>query len=342
MIINRSVTRMFLLLTLPAFALLGNPGVKHSTVTKMKFHGFMGSMMKMAGGDKPHSSTNYVQGDFQRSDNFDDKGNPTNSTIIDLNREVYITLDHKKKEYTEMTFAQWKEMMSKMMGRASTADKRGDDKQADVKIDFDVKVERTGEKKTIAGFNTEKVVLTMTATGAKETTPQEQGGKGGMIITSAMWLAKDASGFEELAAFSRKFSEKLGMDISAAGGQSMAAALQSNPQLANAMKKLAEESKKMQGFSVLTESKFETTAEAGSAQMPQMSAEDQEKMAKLPKSLGGLLGKMGPKQGGADSGSNVLYETTVETTEYKTGSFNADLFTVPAGYKAVKHPMMKN
>lgn len=340
--IHRDVARTFLLLTLPAFVLLATPGVKHTTVTKMKFHGLMGSMMKMAGGDKPHSTTNYVQGDVQRTDNFDDKGNPTNSTIIDLDREVYLTLDHKKKQYTEMTFAQWKEMMSKMMSRSSSPAKQGDEAQSDVKVNFDVKVDRTGEKRTIAGFNAEKVVLTMTATGEKAESPQEQGGKGAMTITSAMWLTNDVADNQELVAFNRKFVEKLGMDMSA-GAQNMLAALQSNPQLANAMKKLAEESKKMQGFSVLTESKFEIVAEPGSGQTQQMSKEDQEKMAKLPKSFGGLLGKMVPKQSSGDaSGSNVLYESTQETTEFTTASLGADLFKVPAGYKAAKHPMMKN
>lgn len=344
--IHRNITRLLILSIVPIFALgASSRGVKQTTVTKTKFHGFMGSVMKMGGGDKPQTATTCVQGNQQRTDQFDEKGKLISTAIVDLDREIMINFDHKKKERTEMTFAQWKEMLSKMASSFSQpqpkAKKKGES-APEVKVDFDVKVTPTEETKTIAGYSTKKTILTMTATGTKEATPQEQGGKGGMGITSAMWLTENAPGYEELSAFGRKFAEKLGMDMSAAGAQSMLAALQSNPQLKDAMKKLAEEGQKMKGFALLTESKFETTATPG-GQNPQMSAEDQEKAAKMPKSVGGLLGKMMPKPKSDDgSGSNVLYETTVETTELTTETFPASHFTAEAfaNYKLVKHPMV--
>ncbi|MCG3156259.1 MAG: hypothetical protein DKINENOH_02882 [bacterium] len=334
--VSRSSTLLSVFLLFPILAWCASPGVKHSTITTMKFHGFMGTMMKMAGGDKPHASTTYVQGHQQRSDQMDEKGTLVRSTIIDLDREVYITIEHKKKEYSEMTFAEFKEMMNKMKSQLGTPQAEAGQKPADVKVDFDVKVDRTGEKKSIAGFNTEKVILTMTAVGEKAATATEQGGTGTMVVTSTMWVTKDAKGYEEQMAFWRLFGEKMGMDMSG-GGQNMMAGLQANPQLAKAVAKLAEESRKLQGFAVLVESKFETQAKAGAPAAEAQGA---------PRSGGGMLGGLGKKlmkvPASDEPGSGgVLYETRVETTAYETGSYPADLFTVPAGFKAVKSPMMR-
>ncbi len=335
--VTRFSTFLSIFLLLPVLAWCASPGVKHSTITTMKFHGFMGTMMKMAGADKPHASTTYVQGHQQRTDQMDEKGTLIRSTIIDLDREVYITIEHKKKEYSEMTFAEFKEMMNKMKSQLGAPQQQPGPKSADVKVDFDVKVDRTGEKKTIAGFSAEKVILTMTAVGEKAATATEQGGTGKMVVTSTMWVTKDARGYEEQMAFWRLFGEKMGMDMS--GGQNMMAGLQANPQLAKAVAKLAEEGRKLQGFAVLVESKFETQAEAGAP-----AGEAQQ----APRSGGGgMLGGLGkklmkvPASDEPGSGGGVLYENRMETTAYETGSYPADLFTVPAGFKAVKSPMMR-
>ncbi|MDZ7309378.1 MAG: hypothetical protein ONB49_20290, partial [candidate division KSB1 bacterium] len=297
MLRTRSATFITPFLLLPALAWCALPGVKHSTVTTMKFHGFLGTVMKMAGADQPHSSTTYVQGHQYCSEDRDEKGALTRATIIDLDREVYISIDHKKKEYSEMTFAQFKEMMRKLQSQLGTPAQEGGQQPADVKVEFDVKVNRTGETKTIAGFHTEKVVLTLTATGEKAATATEQGGSGRMVVTSTMWLTRDASGHEEQMAFWRLFSEKMGMNMS--DGQNMLASLQAvNPQLAKAIAKLKEESRKMQGFAVLVESKFETQAQTGT---PAAGAK------KAPPAGGGLLGGLGKfmKQPGSDEAGGV-------------------------------------
>lgn len=334
--ISRSSTFLSVLLFLPLLAWCASPGVKHSTITTMKFHGFLGTIMKMAGGDKPHTSTTYVQGHQLRIDQMDEKGTLVRSTIIDLDREVYITIEHKKQEYSEMTFAEFKEMMNEMKSRLGAPQEKAGQKPEDMKVDFDVKVDHTGERKSIAGFNTEKVILTMTAVGEKAATATEHGATGKMVVTSTMWVTNDAKGYEEQKAFWRLFGEKMGMDMSG-GGQNIMAGLQANPQLAKAVTRLAEESRKLKGFAVLVESKFETQAQAGEPPAETKGA---------PRSGGGMLGGLGkklmkiptsdePKSGG------VLYETKVETTAYETGSYPAGLFTVPAGFKAVKSPMMR-
>jgi len=338
----RQLAILTLLFCVPALVSMAAPGVKHATKTTVKFHGFMGSMMRLGGGDKPQLSTTYVQGNVQRTDQFDKKGKLESSSIIDLDREVFIKIDHKRKEYSVMTFADWKNMMnqSSFMGRPGTQRPERVEQEPEVKVDFDIKVDPTGETAKIAGLRAEKVIVTMKGKGEKQATPESQGGMGGMIITSTQWLAKDAAGYDEIQAFSRKFAEKLGMAPSGQGmQQAFGAMLRSNPQVGEAMEKLAEEGKKLQGFAVKTESVFETWAEPGAMGSGQTPPQEQQ----LPSSVGGLLGglgkKFGKKEKSDDSGRNVLFESTTETIELETGSWPASFFQAPSDYKKVERKM---
>ncbi len=325
-----------------AVSLFANPGVKTVKTTSTKFHGFLGTMMKMSGAGKTYTATTYLDGSHSRSDRMSEEGKLESSTITDLDREVIINVDHQKKEYTEMTFAEFKEMMAKMKekmaGMQTPAAQPG---AADVKMEYDYKVDRTGEKQNIAGFNAEKVIVTMQAKGETQATATSAAGKGGMIITSTQWMAKDAPGKEEGMAFGQKFAEKMGLAMGAEGPMNQWQALAAfNPQLAKAIEKLAEEGKKLEGVAVKTESVFETWSDQTTAAAP-ASAEGA-KTQEMPTSVGGLLGgfgkKMAPKPGSAP-GRSVMFESSEETKEIKTGTFSAEVFSTPAGYKKVERKM---
>jgi hypothetical protein len=296
-------------------------------------------MMKMSGGDKAYTSTTYLEGSRMRADRMAEDGKPENSTITDLDREVIVNLDHKKKEYTEMTFAEFKEMMAKMKEKMAGMQPQAPQGSAEVKMEFDFKVDRTGEKQTIAGFQAEKVIMTMSAKGEAQATPASGGGKGGMIITSTQWLTKDAPGKAEAIAFGQRFAQKMGLGVDGAANQWQALAA-FNPQLAKAIEKLAEEGKKMEGVAVKTESVFESWADPAAQTAPAGTGKTQE----MPSSISGLFGGLGKSMGGKSKagsapGRNVMFESSEETKEINTGSFNADLFSTPVGYKKVERKM---
>ncbi len=311
-----------------------NPGVKHVSTTTVKFHGFLGTMMKMGGGDKPMTQTVYVQGNQQRTDHTNDKGELITSNIVDLDREVFININHKKKEYSETTFAEWKAMFEKMKGEGGGKTK--EQPKSDLKVEFDVKVDRTNERQTIAGYDAQKAILTMKAKGEQQSSANAPGGSGTMLIISNHWLAKDVRGYEEMQAFHRAFAQKVGMQFTEAGSQDfMKAMSQMNPEMMKSMEKLAEEGKKLEGFAVKTETSFET--EGGTQTAAASSPSNNQEM---PSSVGGLLGGLGKKmakkpQEGNASGKNVLFESTTETVELKTGTLKADLFAPSAEYKKV-------
>lgn len=315
------------------------PDVKTTTVTQMKFTGMLGTMMKMFGGNKPITSTQYIQGHKSRSDNMNEEGNPAASTIIDVDREVMINIDHKKKEYTETTFAELLQRFKEMKEKTQSQPAEGKE-QPEVKLSFDVKVDRTGEKKTIAGYSAEKVILTMTASGEGTDAQSGETGKGGMVVTSTHWMANSVKGYDEVQAFQTAFAQKLG---EMAGANSMAQMLENlkktNPQLAEAMKKLEQEGKRLQGVSLLTTTVFETWAEGAANQTPQTEKTEESGPTK---SVGGLLGGFGKKLGqkamkkdesASNNGRSVLLESTSEITTIATSAVDAGLFAAPMGYK---------
>jgi len=345
--ISRNVVLGVLLTGLLAMAFSPLPDFKSTTVTTMTFKGMLGTMMKMFGANKPMTSTQYIQGNKSRTDSMNDEGKLTTSSIIDLDREVMINIDHKKKEYTEMTFAEMLQRFKEMKEKMKEPEPSGQKDQPEVKMSFDVKVDRTGEKKTIAGYETEKVVLTMTATGEGMDNKTGETGKGGMVVTSTNWMASAVKGYEDVRAFQMAFAKKMG---EMANANSMAQMMESlskmNPQLAEAMKKLEQESKKLQGVPLTTTTVFETWAEGGAKPAPQ--AEKTEESSP-PKSVGGLLGGFGKKLGqkaakkdesaSSNDGRSVLLESSSEVTSIGSSSVDGGMFAAPAGYqkKEVKY-----
>jgi len=320
--------------------LLAMPGVKVVKTTSTTFHGFLGTMMKMGGGNKAYTATSYLEGDRMRTDRVAEDGKLESSNIVDLDREVRITINHKKKEYTEMTFEEFRAMMAKMKEKMANMPTQAPEGSADVKMEYAVKVTPTGEKQTLAGFKAEKYILTLEAKGEKAETATEAGGKGGMVITSTQWLAKDAPGKAEAVAFGKKFAEKMGLGTDAIMNQWQALAA-FNPQLAKGLEKLAEEGKKMEGVAVKTESVFETWSEPGA----QAGQTPEGKTPEIPSSLGNMLGGFGKKHAasaakpGSAPGHTVLFESSEETKEITTGTYGADLYSVPNGYKKVEAKM---
>jgi hypothetical protein len=319
------------------------PDVKITSTTKLTFKGALGTMMKMFGGNKPITTTQYIQGNKARTDNFDEDGKVTSSSIIDLDREVFVNIDHKKKEYTEMTFAEFRNMLSKGMSGQAKEEAKSEKSEPEVKWSFDVKVDKTGEKKIVAGYDAEKIILTLTAQAEKQAESGKAGEmeKGGMIVTSTNWMASEVKGYEEMKAFQKAFVEKLGM-MPGSGGLAgiLESITKSNPQLAESMKKLEQEGKKLQGVPLMTESVFETWGEPSQETQEEVEtpAEEQE----TPKSVGGLLGGLGKKLGKkavkkeedtGSSGRAVIMQSLSETTSIISAPVDAGLFSVPSGYK---------
>jgi hypothetical protein len=254
------------------------------------------------------------------------------ASVIDLDSETITDINLDKKQYSVMTFAQMKQMMEEMSQKMKSS---RDSQKAD--LQFKVSAKDTGEKKSIAGYDTHEMILTMEMQG----TDQETGNKGGMVITSDMWIAPKASGYNEVADFQKRMAQKL--DWTPNGMGMMGA----RPDMAKGMAELAKESSKLSGMPVFQIVKMGAHAEQ--AQGGQPAAQQQQDQQSDKPSLGSLLGgKFGRKkkdesagEGGStpqNSGdaSGSLMEMTMEMGGFSSAPLDPSKFETPAGFKQVE------
>lgn len=332
-----------LMTTLLVFLLAANglfADVKQVSETKMEFKGTLGMIMRIAGGNKPIKSIDYYKGNLKRTDQFDDKGNLESSTIVDLDNEMFVNVDHESESFTRMSFAEWREMLESQMEGLEDAEADADNESAgeedSVEVDwtFDVNVERTGEKQEISGMDAKKVILDLNLKAeVRDKESQQKQGEGEFMVTSTQWMTTEAKGKEEIESFNRRFAEKLGMQFSEASMANMInMIMQSNEELAAGMKKLQKESAKLEGFALETHSVYKTRSDKVAE-----AKEQEEPKEETPKSVGGLFGgfgkKLAKKVKADDTGDKVLMETTTKIVEYSTDPLNSDLFAAPANYE---------
>jgi carbon monoxide dehydrogenase subunit G len=258
------------------------------------------------------------------------------ASVIDLDAETITEINFDKKQYSVMTFAQMKQMMDEMSQKMKSSP---DAQKADVH--YKVSAKDTGEKKTIAGYDTHEMILTMEMEG----TDQQTGNKGGMVMTTDMWIAPKASGYNEIADFHKRMFKKLDWTPSSMG-------MMARPDMAKGMAELAKESSKLNGMPVLQVVKMGAHAEGQPQSGQQAAPQQQEQQADKP-SIGGLLGgKLGgfgrkkksqddstdggatPQGSGDASGS--LMEMTMEMGGFSSAPVDSAKFEIPAGFKQVE------
>jgi hypothetical protein len=309
---------------------------------------YTGRFKTLAGGGKPRTSV----------------------SITRIDREVIWDLDPQKKTYTELTFAEMREMMAKGLARADDAGR--DTGAKDAEMTFTVDVRRTGAKQDVNGFPAEQVVVT--CVGRPKAADADAKDREVRFVMD-LWLTKSAPGAKEMTEFGRRFAAKMGLDpqLSNIGGtvQQM---------YGGAMKELAAKMKDLDGYPVRSTftidgaagppavSDEEAAARAAGREREKAQAEADEKAQDRQEAgdigaaaasgegvtgkLGGLLGRKlggiaqrktaekveksaGEKASPGAAGDHVLKVVT-EVTSISTSPAPAGSFDVPAGYKLQK------
>jgi len=332
-------------LSLMALAVAGTQAfadVKYQETTQVKFSGGLGTVMRLAGGSKPQTSTLYLKDNALRTDR--DK----TSQIIDLNKEAFIDINHDKKQYTVLTFAELRQRVEKAAQEAEKemkAQPQGGATPESVQFTFDVKVDPTGKTQALEGRTAELFVLTMSVEGQDTTAA-----KGGLVTTSEMWMTKNLEGYEEVAAFHRRMAEKLGQEWAGGAARMREMLAKTNPELAAAMERLAAEARKLEGTPLVTTTTFDvvgTPPPQGAAATPAPEAEPSEPPKLEKPSVGGLMGRFGKKkleerqkakeaEKAQSGGRTNMMTSTTTLSGFSRSALSADLFQVPAGYAEVK------
>ncbi|MFN7977800.1 MAG: hypothetical protein U0P30_06660 [Vicinamibacterales bacterium] len=328
------------LLAVPALA---SADVKTQERTQVKFEGALGRMMNFFGGKAAREgivNTVALKGNRLLTTTGD------SGEIIDLGEEKVYTLDLKNKSYSVVTFAQMRQKMEEAMAKAkkdAEAAKPEPEKQdpsqpkKEFEVDFTI-TDGTGAKQ-IAGMDTKESIATITV--------REKGKKleesGGFILETHLWMTPKVAALQELADFRMKYAQKVFGDMAAQMGANMTQAIAMYPQMKDAMAKLAEESKKLKGTPLLTESIFIAVASPEA-----QSAKADQKSEPAP-GIGGLIGGLGrfgrgkkdqPAAGGgqpsaaaaAAPGRTTIMTTSSETLQITPAATDADV-ALPAGLK---------
>jgi hypothetical protein len=328
--------------------------------------GTMVAMMKVAGAFSkdakkamdPITSTVLVQGNRMA------RINPDRTEITDLDKETITTLDHRKKQYTVVTFAQMKQQVEEAQKKAQQQQSKGSPSPSQggntqpPKMNFKVNVRNTAASKTVAGLDAKESILSM----ALEATDQQSGQKGSLAITNDMWMAPEIPGYSEVRDFNSRLALKMGMIFGDAFKPSIAAM---QPGSAEGMAEMTKEMSKIKGAPMMQVIRMGSTANgealpaASEAPLPASngpampSAGDVAKesaTSAIASKLGGFGGfgrkKKDPPQdqpaaNQPQSGQNgtptqsVLMESSTQVISFSSAPVDSAQFNVPAGYSQI-------
>lgn len=321
---------------------LARADVKTQERTQVKFEGAIGRMVNMFGGKGARDgvvSTVALRGDRMMTTTGD------TGQIIDLKEEKVYELDLKGKSYTVMTFAEMRKRMQEAMAKAekdaaaakpepapAPETEKSNEPRKEYEVDFTVK-DGSGARQ-IAGLDTRESIATIVVREKGKTLEQS----GGLVLETHLWMTPKVPALQELNAFRQRYAEKVygPMLAQAAASPSMTQAMAMYPQMKEAMAKLADEAKKLNGTPLFTEMIV-------SAAAPPEAEGRQAQTSEPTPGLGGLLGGLGrlrkknndtPAAGGAPTvpGRTTVLTSITETLQLTPSAADADV-ALPAGLK---------
>jgi hypothetical protein len=299
---------------------------------------------------------------------------------MDFEKEVMVVMDHKKKQYWQMTFAEMQQMMQDALAEA---EKPGKNNKNNIKTEMRVDVKATNESKEVNGFPAKLAVLTMegSATSTEGGAKGNEGATATMKFVNDMWNSTAVPGYSEY----RKFYEQMKGKMSWAK-RNPYAGLMNQPGMAEGFEKMMTEMAKIEGIPVMT---ITRVGMVGGPDFSQIKDENgnpvnvseamkdaaaQEAGATAGNAagraiggrlggivgggLGGGLGRLGRKKqddapkeqpkaeaapvaSEAPAGMSVLMEIVSDASNFSTAPIAEEVFAVPAGYKQTQPEGMK-
>lgn len=271
--------------------------------------------------------------------------------IVRLDADTMYSLDHKKKTYTETTFAERRaelqqamEQMEKGQASQQQATSGVDESEcewSDPKAD----VTRSGEKSQIAGYDSERVTIVATQSCKNKKTGEVC--DFGLVLDQ--WLAPNFEASEEAQAYYLAYAEKMGFGATAS--RDFAERAQSMfGRYEGLWGEVAAKMRDVKGHPVRSSfglgvggpqctSAQQTQAQGGPAEPPSLGGA-------LGGALGGMFGKKKEKEAQAPAapvpaptmpgGLIPLMSVSTELVSVNTSGVDAAKFEIPAGYKKAK------
>ena len=355
-------------MTLPS--MLPGQGLTIQSVVDVRFQGALGAVVRVAarfGGASLHdvATTTYLQGHRMRTETS------ASGMIVDLDGERVTDIDHKQKTFSSMTFAEMSAAMQQAMQKGeqeraknpkAPKDARQDPAKSkdSVSVKYKVAVDRTGQREKVAGYDAERVFITLTM--EAEATPEggstEQAGS--MVFLIDQWISKSAPQIAAYSEFYRAYSQKVGRDFRTQA-QGLQSAFSADPRIKQGFEAAAKELQKVQGIALRSTTHVvvlppgmaldrqlalgEATAAAAAAKDEGAKKEDKPKggfrgLLGAVKAAAGEAGKQSEDNGkkSAPTTQSTLLLLFDEVKSITSGAVAEDVFAAPAGYREVKRP----
>jgi hypothetical protein len=344
--------RFVLPLILLLIAVSGYPlkaDVKTEEKTRVQFSGVLGGIVNFFGGKAARegvTSTVAVKGDRKATTN------DTTGHIVDLSEEKIYDIDIRRKTYKVITFADLRRQIEDARRKAEEESRKIQTKEKEKapdkaperdpnakEMDIDFAIKNTGQTKTVSGYDTHEVVLTITV--------HEKGKKiedsGGLALNSDMWVAPTVTALKEIRDFDIRFAQKMAgpMMMSGASAEDMGRMLAAYPMMKDALAKMSAEGGKIDGTPLMTTLTFDAVKSAD--QVAEEAKQSQDDKPRDNASVGGLLGglarRAAQRKSGAQQDENksraTFMTSTTEVLKISSDVTTADT-AVPAGFKENK------
>ena len=349
-------------LTLPAA--LSAQGVIVQSTSDVKLYGALGTFANIAakfggGSMKNIPSTTSISGHKMRTETGEA------ASIIDADAGRITTIDMKEKTFTTMTLEEMAAGMRQAAASAKANSEAAKAEQAkdptapkgDVDVKYSVAVDRPGQREKIAGYDAERVFLTITLDVEAKPEGEKAEQVGQMVFLLDEWRSKDAPQVAALEEFQRAYAKRLGQTFRPQM-QSMEAVFKSNPQIKGGFEAAAVELAKIPGVALrsvtyvalvppgMTFDRQLALGEAAAAAKAEPEKKEEPKKSRF----GGLVGavKSAAEQAGKSQSSSdkkdppkqsTMMAVTNEVKSIERGSIPAEAFAPPAGYREVKMRM---
>jgi len=343
---------------------LSAQGVTVQSTSSVRLYGALGTFARMAarlgGGHMDDvQSTVYVAGHKMRN-NSEDHG-----VIIDVDAERLTNIDDKQKTYSSITFSEMAAAMQQAMDSAKqqgaqrspqhAEQRKNSNGKSDVTFKYDVKTDRPGQHEKIAGYDAERIFVTISIEAdaidtTKANAQPEQAGT--LVLLLDQWRSSSAPQLAAMQEFQRAYAEKTS-EVFRPQVEGLKSAFNFDPRIKEGFAVAAKEMAKMSGV-VMRQTIYAAVVPPGmnfdrTLVLNDGATPDTAKKEDAPKKgrFGGLMGaiKSAAEQANknasnkSDSKAEAKQTTLLSVSEQVTNVTSgtpAGVFQPPAGYQAIQ------
>ena len=230
----------------------GASQVQYRSATSVNYGGKLGALTATLMGGQGFGNaleTVTMTANYQRTDEGD------NSTIVDLENERFIMLNHAAKTYVEKTFDEMAEEAAAQLDAAKkgASSQQPDDEDVDLDAQYSVTTDRTGQRESINGSDAEQILLQVQLDVSGTDKETGETGEAGIHVISDLWMTDELAGYKTMQQFNQRMGEAFGESIrgvSTSDFITMMAQMGQDPRLGASVQKASDEVAKVPGMPV--------------------------------------------------------------------------------------------